>query len=119
MSSSVSPQRAALAVVLALAAVVLSSTASAPAKKNSCARSGDVLVEVSRHVRVVRRPLARRFGGTRHEWAACWKATGRRSRLGVEEEFPPDHVVNMGVELVDDRYVGVVTYEYGGPGEAR
>ena len=64
------------------------------------------------HVRVVRRRLARRDGITWHERAACWKATGRRSRLDVEEEDGADIITEVSVEVVNDRYVGVVTDEY-------
>jgi hypothetical protein len=127
MSGLLLLRRAILVFVLALAAVVLVPGASAPptasaptTESKSCARQGDALVAAGRRVHVVRRRLARRFERTRHELAACWTPTGRRTRLGIESQSAgAEVVIDMEVDLVDDRYVGVVRHEMAGAGEAR
>ena len=100
----------------ALLAALLLPAAAADAKPPSCTRGGATLEEASGKVRVVRRELKTQSAQeTRREGlSACWAPTGRRFRIATEQDFGDDLRSSTRVEIVDERYVGVVLTGEGG-----
>jgi hypothetical protein len=100
----------------ALVAVLLLPAAAADAKPPSCTRGGATLEAASGHVRVVRRELKTQSAQeTRREGlSACWAPTGKRFRIATEQDFGDDLRSRTRVEIVDERYVGVVLTGEGG-----
>ena len=74
------------------------------------------LEEASGNVRVVRRELKTQSAQeTRRDGlSACWAPTGRRFRIATEQDFGDDLRSSTRVEIVDERYVGVVLTGEGG-----
>jgi hypothetical protein len=100
----------------ALIATLLIPAAAADAKAPSCTRGGATLEEASGNVRVVRRELKTQSAQeTRREGlSACWAPTGKRFRIATERDFGDDLRSSTRVEIVDERYVGVVLTGEGG-----
>ena len=100
----------------ALVAMLLIPAAAADAKAPSCTRGGATLEEASGNVRVVRRELKTQSSSeTRREGLiACWAPTGKRFRIATERDFGDDLRSSTSVEIVDERYVGVVLTGEGG-----
>lgn len=64
---------------------------------------------------VVRRRLSPRVGENyRANLLACWRPTGRRTVIRRESQFGLDGGEENRVTIVNDRYVGVLTYYYCG-----
>ncbi len=103
-------------IVPALLAPLLLPAAVADAKPRSCTRGGATLEEASGNVRVVRRKLKTQSAQeTRREGlSACWAPTGRRFRIATEQDFGDDLISRTSVQIVDERYVGVVLTGEGG-----
>jgi hypothetical protein len=95
------------------AALVLPAAADA---KPSCTRGGATLEAASGKVRVVRRELKTQSANeTRREaLLACSAATGKRKRITLEQDFGEDLISRTHIEIVDERYVGVVETGEGG-----
>ena len=100
----------------ALAAALLIPAAAAEAKAPSCTRGGATLEEASGNVRVVRRALKTNgVNETRRDGlSACWAPTGKRFRIATERDFGDDLRSSTRVEIVDERYAGVVLTGEGG-----
>jgi hypothetical protein len=100
----------------ALVATLLIPAAAADAKAPSCTRGGATLEEAGGNVRVVRRELKTQSAQeTRREGlSACWAPTGKRFRIATERDFGDDLISRTRVEIVDERYVGVVLTGEGG-----
>jgi outer membrane biogenesis lipoprotein LolB len=96
-----------------LAALLLPATAEA---KKSCTRGGATLEASSGDVRVVRRELKTQSAQeTRREAVSmCWARTGERKRIALEQDFGEDLISRTSLEIVDERYVGVVETGEGG-----
>ena len=108
-----------LSIALLVGAVALTRPTAVASADAPCTRPGDTLIAASRHVRVVRHRLRPRYGLTRHQFVACWTATRRRTMLGVASQDPNGDLVERArVDLIDDRYVGIVMHTFGGPAEA-
>jgi hypothetical protein len=105
------------AILPALLAALLLGAAAAQAKAPpSCTRGGATLQDASGKVRVVRRELKTESAQeTRREGvSACWAPTGKRFRIATERDFGDDLRSSTRVEIVDERYVGVVLTGEGG-----
>ena len=100
----------------ALLAALLLPAAAADAKAPSCTRGGATLEQASGKVRVVSRELKTQSEQeTRREAiSACWAPTGKRFRIATERDFGDDLRSSTRVEIVDERYVGVVLTGEGG-----
>jgi hypothetical protein len=111
-----------IAAALALAAILLS-FAPAPAdaaKRKNCLRNGATLEAASKGVAVVRVKLEPSMGRTRHEnLLACWTKTGKRTKMVEEIDHGLDNIARTTVEIVDNRYVGVIAHNEGGISESR
>jgi hypothetical protein len=101
---------------LTLLAALLLPAAIADAKPPSCTRGGATLEQASGKVRVVRRALKTQSAQeTRREGlSACWAPTGKRFRIATEQDFGDDLRSSTRVEIVDERYAGVVLTGEGG-----
>ena len=112
------PRRLLPAVLLA---ALLVPAAVADAKPPSCTRGGATLEEASGNVRVVRRGLKTNgVNETRRDGlSACWAPTGKRFRVATERDFGDDLRSSSRIEIVDERYVGIVTDFVGGVSESR
>ncbi len=102
--------------VPALLAALLLPAAVADAKPPSCIRGGATLEQASGNVRVVRRGLKTNgVNETRRDGlSACWAPTGKRFRIATERDFGDDLRSSTRIEIVDERYVGVVLTGEGG-----
>jgi hypothetical protein len=102
--------------VPALLAALLLPAAAADARPPSCTRGGATLEQTSGNVRVVRRDLKTpSVNETRRDGViACWAPTGRRFRIATERDFGDDLRSSTRIEIVDERYVGVVLTGEGG-----
>ncbi len=102
--------------VPALLAALLLPAAVADAKPPSCTRGGATLEQASGSVRVVRRGLKTNgVNETRRDGlSACWAPTGKRFRIATERDFGDDLRSSTRIEIVDERYVGVVLTGEGG-----
>ena len=100
----------------ALLAALLLPAAVADAKAPSCTRGGFALEQASGKVRIVTRALKTESPQqTRREAvSACWAATGKRFRIATEKDFGDDLRTSTRVEIVDERYVGIVETGEGG-----
>jgi len=100
----------------ALLAALLLPAAVADAKAPSCTRGGFALEQASGKVRIVTRTLKTESPQqTRREAvSACWAATGKRFRIATEKDFGDDLRTSTRVEIVDERYVGIVETGEGG-----
>lgn len=96
-----------------LALLLLPATAEA---RKSCTRGGATLEAVSGDVRVVRRELKTQSAQeTRREAVLmCSAKTGERKRVALEQDFGEDLISRTHVEIVDERYVGVIETGEGG-----
>jgi hypothetical protein len=102
-------------LLLAALAAALLLPAAAEAKP-ACTRGGATLEASSGNVRVVRRQLKTQSASeTRREaLLACWAPTGKRKRVVLEQDFGEDLISRTSVEIVDERYVGIVETGEGG-----
>jgi len=100
----------------ALFAALLLPAAAADAKAPSCTRDGFSLEQASGKVRIVTKTLKTNgVNETRREAvSACWTGTGKRFRIATERDFGDDLRSSTRVEIVDERYVGVVETGEGG-----
>ena len=100
----------------ALVATLLIPAATADAEAPSCTRGGATLEQASGNVRVVRRELKKtgKFQTRREALSACWAPTGKRFRIATEQDFGDDLRSSTRVDIVDERYVGVVLTGEGG-----
>ena len=100
----------------ALLAALLLPAAVADAKAPSCTRGGFALEQASGKVRIVTRTLKTESPQqTRREAvSACWTSTGKRFRIATERDFGDDLRTSSRVEIVDERYVGIVETGEGG-----
>jgi hypothetical protein len=107
------PRRILPAVLLT---ALLIPAAAADAKAPACTRGGATLEEASGNVRVVRRELKTNgVNETRRDGlSACWAPTGKRFRIATERDFGDDLRSSTRIEIVDERYVGVVLTGEGG-----
>ena len=100
----------------ALFAALLLPAAAADAGAPSCTRDGFRLEQASGKVRIVTKNLKTNgVNETRREAvSACWTSTGKRFRIATERDFGDDLRTSTRVEIVDERYVGVVETGEGG-----
>jgi len=100
----------------ALLAALLLPAAAADAKAPSCTRGGFALEQASGKVRIVTKDLKTNgVNETRREAvSACWTSTGKRFRIATERDFGDDLRSSTRIEIVDERYVGVVLTGEGG-----
>ena len=100
----------------ALFAALLLPAAAADAKAPSCTRDGFSLEQASGKVRIVTKDL--KTNGVnemrREAVSACWTSTGNRFRIATERDFGDDLRTSTRVEIVDERYVGIVETGEGG-----
>jgi hypothetical protein len=94
-----------------LGALILPAAAEA---KPSCTRGGASLEAASGKVRVVRRHLEPGTATRRDAIAMCWAPTGKRRRMVIEQDLGDDLQSSTHVEIVDERYVGLVETGIGG-----
>ena len=101
--------------VAALLAALLIPAGAADAKAPSCTRGGATLEQADGKVRIVRREFKTSGQETRREGvSACWAPTGKRFRIATERDFGDDLRTRTRIEIVDERYVGVVETGEGG-----
>ena len=100
----------------ALFAALLLPAVAADAKAPSCTRGGFSLEQASGKVRIVTKDLETNgVNETRREAvSACWTSTGKRFRIATERDFGDDLRTSTRVEIVDERYVGIVETGEGG-----
>jgi hypothetical protein len=100
----------------ALFVALLVPAAAADAEAPSCTRGGFALEQASGKVRIVTKDLKTQSANeTRREAvSACWTSTGRRFRIATERDFGDDLRTSTRVEIVDERYVGIVETGEGG-----
>ena len=100
----------------ALFAALLLPAAAADARAPSCTRDGFRLEQATGKVRIVTKNLKTNgVNETRREAvSACWTATGKRFRIATERDFGDDLHSSTRVEIVDERYVGIVETGEGG-----
>ena len=92
----------------------------AEAKTPSCTRGGAKLEAADGKVRVVRKKLELTKQRTRREaLMACWTSSGKRKTIVLEEDLGDDLVTHSALEIVDERYVGIVTDFVGGVSDSR
>jgi hypothetical protein len=109
------------ALLLAAASTMLAFAAQpAMAAKKSCTRGGAKLEAISGGVRVV---AAKGKKQSTHETRrenvyACWAKTGKRTRINTEVDSGLDNIASTRVEIVQERYVGVVETNTGGVSES-
>jgi hypothetical protein len=94
-----------------LGALILPAAADA---KPSCTRGGASLEAAGGNVRVVRRHLKPESATRRDAIAVCWAPTGKRRRMVLEQDFGDDLRSSTHVEILDERYVGLVETGIGG-----
>jgi hypothetical protein len=102
-----------LLVAALLGALILPAAADAK-KPPSCTRDGAKLEAASGKVRVVRRHLDPQSATRRDALIVCWAPTGKRKRMVLEQDFGDDLRSSTHVEILDERYVGVVETGIGG-----
>jgi hypothetical protein len=99
-----------------LAALLLPAAAADAKPPPSCTRGGATLEAASGKVRVVSRKLkTQSTQETRREGiSACWAPTGKRFRIATEQDFGDDLRSSTRIDIVGERYVGVVLTGEGG-----
>jgi hypothetical protein len=106
--------------IVVAAALLAGGVPAGAAKKPSCMRGQAKLVASSGDVRVVRVTVKKRSKQEtrRQHVLACWTKTGKRVTVNTEVDFGLDNIARTAVQIVGDRYVGVVAQNEGGVSES-
>src|SRR4051812_21919139 len=109
----------AIAVITTLGALALAAPA-AQAAAPSCQRGGAKLLAASGDTRVVSVKEKPRNSETRRDRImGCRTPTGRRFTLFLQRDFGEDLIERAKIQIVDERYIGVIRHFEGGVSESR